>query len=94
VFGPGAVIAADADDRDAPAGVAPLVEGTQRLQALGAVGSEPLADLPFGDTEEVGHLVLGPALRDREDSGEPPSDAFVVGLATTAFGRQPFRRYL
>jgi hypothetical protein len=33
------------------AGVALMVEGTQGLQALGAKESEPLADLPWGDTE-------------------------------------------
>ncbi len=67
------------------AGVSPMVEGTQGLESLGAVGSEPLADLPLDHAEEVGDLVLGPALGDPQDSGEALSDAFVVSRATAAF---------
>src|SRR5918998_3460324 len=62
-----------------------MVEGTQGLQPLGAKEPEPLADLPFSDTEEFGGLVLGPALGHPQDSGEALGDTFLVGLATAAF---------
>ena len=67
------------------AGVPLMVQETQGLEALGAIETEPLADLPLGHTEELGDLVLLPALGDPEDSGETLSDAFVVGHATAAF---------
>lgn len=67
------------------AGIALMVEGTQSFQALGAVGSEPLADLSLGDAEQVGDLVLSLALVDPKNGGEPLGDAFVVGLAAAAF---------
>src|SRR3712207_5584610 len=65
--------------------VALMAEGTQGLQPLSAKEPEPLADLPFGDTEEFGGLVLGPALGNPQDSGESLGDSLVVGLATAAF---------
>ena len=65
--------------------VPPMVEGTEGLQAPGTVGAEPLADLPRVDPEEVGDLVLGPALGDPQDGGEALGDALVVGLVPAAF---------
>jgi hypothetical protein len=62
-----------------------MLEGTERLPALGAVGLEPLTDWPLGHAEEFGDLVRWLSLGDPEDSGETLSDALVVDLATAAF---------
>jgi len=61
-----------------------MVESTEGFHTLGAVDSEPLADLPLGHAEEVSDLVLSPAVGDPQDSGEALSDPLVMGLATAA----------
>jgi hypothetical protein len=67
------------------AGVATMVEGTEGFQALSAVGSEPLADLSFGNPEEVSDLVLGSTIVHPQDSGKTLSDSLIVGHTTALF---------
>jgi hypothetical protein len=51
------------------ADTAPILEGTQSVETLGAVETKPLADLPRGDAEEFGDLVLRAVVGDPEDGG-------------------------
>jgi hypothetical protein len=72
-------------DRSEFAGSALIVERVESFQTPGAKEMKPLADLPLRDTEEVGDLVLGPALDHPQDSGGALSDALVASLTAAAF---------
>jgi hypothetical protein len=65
------------------ADTAPILEGTESVETLGAVETKPLADLPLGDAKEFGDLVLRAAVGDPEDGGQSLSHPLVQSLAAT-----------
>src|SRR5262249_24067356 len=70
-------------DRAELADTAPILEGTESVQTLGAVETKPLADLPRGDAEEFGDLVLRTAVGGPEDGRQSLSHPLVRGLTAT-----------
>jgi hypothetical protein len=65
------------------ADTAPVLEGTESVETVGAVEAKSLADLPLGDAEEVGDLVLAAAISDPEDGGQSLRHPLLLGLAAT-----------
>ena len=66
--------------RSEPTGIAPVVQGTELIQALVAVDAEPVPDLATGDTQQLGDLFPSASFIDPEEGRETLEDATLAGL--------------
>src|SRR5512135_261340 len=68
--------------RSKPTAIAPVVQGTQWIQALVAGDTKPVPELAAEDTQQLGDLFPSASFIDPEEGGETLEDATLAGLSS------------